>query len=101
MENPKNEFFIDLSLLCYYDKRNPDCTYDDEEIKSYNRSLVRKNRNCSCDNCFYGRTVLTEQLISQEERMFRLHDEWDKYVKERFSPDFSSISFRNYVLNKK
>lgn len=40
--------------LCYYDKRNPNCTMDDEDIAD------RKKRkpDCSCDNCFYGRTEL-------------------------------------------
>jgi hypothetical protein len=33
----------------------------------------------------------------QEERMFQLHDEWITYVVEHFLPEFSSISFRDYV----
>jgi hypothetical protein len=97
MEKPKNEFVIDLSLLCHYDKRNPDCTMDDEEIEAHKRRLIWKKKTCSCDNCFYGRTVLTEQLIWQEEKMFQLHDEWITYVVEHFLPEFSSISFRDYV----
>jgi hypothetical protein len=61
---------IDLTNLCYYDKRNPDCTADDEDIEDHKKSLLKKNKTCSCDNCFYGRTKLTEQLIWQQERMY-------------------------------
>jgi hypothetical protein len=58
---------IDLTNLCYYDKRNPDCSADDEDIEYHKRSLLKKNKTCSCDNCFYGRSDLTEQLILQQE----------------------------------
>jgi hypothetical protein len=53
---------IDLSLLCYYDKRNPDyLPYD---------GLTNRPEDCSCDNCFYGRSALTDQLIRQAEKMY-------------------------------
>ena len=65
---------IDLTNLCYYDKRNPDCSIDDEDIEGYKKSLLKKNKTCSCDNCFYGRTKLTEQLIWQQERMYSEED---------------------------
>jgi len=61
---------IDLTNLCYYDKRNPDCSLDDEDIEDHKKSLLKKNKTCSCDNCFYGRTELTEQLIRQQERSY-------------------------------
>jgi hypothetical protein len=61
---------IDLTNLCYYDKRNPDCSIDDEDIEDHKKNLLKKNKTCSCDNCFYGLTKLTEQLISQAERMY-------------------------------
>ena len=67
---------IDLSNLCYYDRRNPDCTADDEAIEDHKAQLLRVskklgyNKTCSCDNCFYGRSKLTEQLIRQQERMY-------------------------------
>jgi hypothetical protein len=61
---------IDLTNLCYYDKRNPDCSADDEDIEDHKRSLLKKNKTCSCDNCFYGRSDLTEQLILQQERSY-------------------------------
>ena len=37
-----------LENLCYYDKRNPDCSFDEDEIAD------RKKRKpvCYCDNCF-------------------------------------------------
>ena len=65
---------IDLTNLCYYDKRNPDCSLDDEDIEGHKKSLLKKNKTCSCDNCFYGRTELTEQLILQAERMYSEED---------------------------
>ena len=69
-----NQTVIDLTNLCYYDKRNPDCTADDEDIEGHKRILLKKNKTCSCDNCFYGRTELTEQLIFQSERMYSEED---------------------------
>ena len=65
---------IDLTNLCYYDKRNPDCSADDETIEDHKKSLLKKDKTCSCDNCFYGRTELTEQLIWQQERMYSEED---------------------------
>ncbi len=52
-----------LESLCYYDKRNPDCTADDDEIEIHQKELSKKGKNCSCDNCFYGRTKLAEELL--------------------------------------
>lgn len=57
-----------LSSLCYYDKRNPDCP-DDETIEDHENMLKRKSnkfgydKSCSCDNCFYGRTKLAQELL--------------------------------------
>ena len=65
---------IDLTNLCYYDKRNPDCSTDDEEIEDHKKSLLKKNKTCSCDNCFYGRTELTNQLIRQAEKSYSEED---------------------------
>ena len=75
LEEPKQETLeeaaeIDLTNLCYYDKRNPDCSVDDEDIEDHKKSLLKKNKTCACDNCFYGRSKLTEQLIWQQERMY-------------------------------
>lgn len=59
------------SNLCYYDLRNPDGIkdslseefgYDEEEIKSHGE-FARKD--CTCDNCYYGRTELAEELLLQ------------------------------------
>ena len=57
---------IDLTNLCYYDKRNPDFQikeeygYDKEEVEATGNFA---KKDCACDNCFYGRSKLTEQLI--------------------------------------
>ena len=54
--------------LCYYDKRNPDAQ-DAESIADHNESLKRESKkrgypvNCSCDNCFYGRTKLANEIL--------------------------------------
>jgi len=45
--------------LCYYDPRNPDGA-DSEEIQE--RGIVAQ---CSCDNCFYGRTALAEHILGR------------------------------------
>jgi hypothetical protein len=64
---------IDLTKLCYYDKRNPDFQikeeygYDKEEVESTGNF---SKKDCACDNCFYGRSKLTEQLIWQQKRMY-------------------------------
>ena len=58
-----NDLKVDLSNLCHYDLRNPNgvITYSDsEELKEY---CNHAKEDCSCDNCFYGRTKLTEQLL--------------------------------------
>ena len=40
--------------LCYHDPRNP---YYFEPHKEYNKE------GCDCDNCFYGRTRMAEELL--------------------------------------
>ena len=58
-----------LSKLCSYDKRNPNCTADDEEIEDHKIQLLKDSKKlgydktCSCDNCFYGRTRLAEHIL--------------------------------------
>jgi hypothetical protein len=50
--------------LCVYDKRNPDnqvwalidMDYTDKEI-------AEMKKDCYCDNCFYGRTKLANELL--------------------------------------
>jgi len=46
-----------LSRLCAHNKRNPDYIPYDEDDES------RKPTNCYCDNCFYGRTILSEKIL--------------------------------------
>lgn len=48
--------------LCHYDKRNPSGTQDDDEVADHKQSLL-KDKRCFCDNCFYGRTKLAEELL--------------------------------------
>jgi len=81
-EEPKQETLeIDLTNLCYYNKRNPDCSVDDEDIEDHKKSLLKKNKTCSCDNCFYGRTELAEQLIWQQERSYSEVIEFAEWIR--------------------
>lgn len=76
MNNEKERLRL-LSKLCYYDLRNPDGIifakdnpenygYDSEDFKNYgNFSQV----DCGCDNCFYGRSELVNQIILLEDRL--------------------------------
>lgn len=50
MENIEN-------ALCYYDPRNPAGIGGG------------KPENCVCDNCFYGRTELAEEILKQQKNM--------------------------------
>lgn len=53
-----------LENLCYYDTRNPNGALDVDVIAAHQNSL-RSGRilKCHCDNCFYGRTELAEELL--------------------------------------
>lgn len=52
--------------LCIYDQRNPNFSiseeygYDKEEIDSTGNFA---KPNCHCDNCFYGRHKLAEEIL--------------------------------------
>jgi hypothetical protein len=88
---------IDLTNLCYYDKRNPDCSVDDEDIEDHKKSLLKKNKTCSCDNCFYGRTELTEQLIWQAERMYSELELFINEVKDKIDSFEYSVNQQSYI----
>ena len=51
-----------LRNLCIYDKRNPDRHKGDEE---------KPTPDCKCDNCFYGRTGLAEELLKQQAQLIQ------------------------------
>jgi hypothetical protein len=46
--------------LCVYDSRNPD-SHDLREVLG--NDIPKKEKGCACDNCFYGRTYLAEELL--------------------------------------
>jgi hypothetical protein len=58
-----------LSRLCAYDKRNPDCIYEDDEIQERAESLLKNKETCHCDNCFYGRTKMAEYILQSLENL--------------------------------
>lgn len=47
--------------LCYYDSRNPDNNNEYLELNEDDLKSLREK--CICDNCFYGRHKLAEQLL--------------------------------------
>ncbi len=83
---------IDLTKLCFYDKRNPDFQikeeygYDKEEVETTGNY---SKKDCACDNCFYGRSNLTEQLILQQERSYS-EDELKSAFKIGFNIGYGS-----------
>jgi hypothetical protein len=48
-----------LSSLCVYDERNPYYLPFDVD------DLLIKPTDCSCDNCFYGRTKMADFILSE------------------------------------
>jgi hypothetical protein len=50
--------------LCIYDERNPSFWFDPNWETKEEHIALRKNP-CYCDNCFYHRTKLAEELISR------------------------------------
>ena len=50
-----------LTSLCAYDERNPDNVLDG--LEEYEMKELYPNKNCMCDNCFYGRTKLAEFIL--------------------------------------
>lgn len=46
--------------LCSYDPRNPNFYLDDEDAREH---AAKTPENCTCDNCFYGRTSLALEII--------------------------------------
>lgn len=62
--NESNNNFMTLNeikeRLCYYDVRNPNNTLDEDAQREFDEDTERE---CFCDNCFYGRTELAEELL--------------------------------------
>ncbi len=100
------------SRLCYYDKRNPDCTADDDEIEYY-KSKISQGKDCSCDNCFYGRTELAEEILrlnSKENEYFNsggqiygtsYSEEGFDLMKKHLEEILNKYGFKYFVKNPK
>lgn len=58
------------SNLCAYDPRNPNYYYDEEWDIGYKE----RPKNCSCDNCFYGRDRLANELLKYRKA---ITDAWE------------------------
>jgi hypothetical protein len=95
---------IDLRKLCSYHRRNPDFHiteefgYDEEEINAAGNFA---KKDCACDDCFYGRSKLTEQLIQQTNVMYSEEEVYDIVSKtvNMLHPDFSS-SVKDMMINE-
>lgn len=85
-----------LSGLCCYDERNPDRVIDDEAIKDYKESISKGK--CYCDNCFYGRTKLAEQIIKNYDKKFTLEDMEKCFYDAKVSLKFGSFEeYKKYI----
>lgn len=51
-----------LTNLCYYDNRNPEGIISNI-LEWYDEDDMRQPNPCYCDNCFYNRTQLAEELL--------------------------------------
>lgn len=49
--------------LCYYDLRNSNGVKDCQDLYENGVFGNHKKEDCMCDNCFYGRTKLAEELL--------------------------------------
>jgi len=45
------------SNLCFYDPRNPEAVLESDDLET------PANPICGCDNCFYDRTKLAEEIL--------------------------------------
>ncbi len=57
-----------LSYLCYYDIRNTESPCSEEDREYRLKEIERFNKTgkvyqCSCDDCFYGRSKLANELL--------------------------------------
>jgi hypothetical protein len=52
--------------LCYHDRRNPHFAIKEEngyDIEEVNATGNYSKEDCYCDNCFYGRSNLAEEIL--------------------------------------
>lgn len=70
-----------LTQLCYYDKRNPDCSADEEEIQDHEKMILNFG-SCMCDNCFNGRTPIANSNLIMLEALKEITE-----GKGRYNPD--------------
>ena len=60
-----------FEYLCTHDYRNPRGVMEfisEDELEDYPDSKS-ENKNCACDNCFYGRTKLALRILELEENL--------------------------------
>lgn len=54
-----------LENLCYYDERNPNHQI---EFRDESPEIDLNKDKCACDNCFYNRTKLANELVKMYEK---------------------------------
>lgn len=98
---PKIISKIDLTKLCYYDRRNPDFSikeeygYDKEEVEATGNFA---KKDCSCDNCFYGRSALTEQLVKSQETHSNSDEDMIEFAEWKGKEKFEwNIKYNNWT----
>ena len=75
--------------LCIYDPQNPLSNANPEHGYPTDDD-PEPRKNCSCDNCFYGRDKLAlriQELEKQVERVKELPDEWEQQDREAQWPE--------------
>jgi len=61
------------SKLCFYDQRNPYTLFDPCEPES-------QPIDCSCDNCFYDRTELAEEILMLKAELSTIQQSLKKHM---------------------
>lgn len=54
--------------LCWFDPRNPNYPEGEE-----------RRDDCHCDNCFYGRDKLANEILKEQAKYQELFEEFDWY----------------------
>jgi accessory colonization factor AcfC len=75
VETEQIDSLIDLRQLCYYDVRNPNTIVSLEDLSQEELDYVQvegedfANKDCSCVNCFYGRTKLMSNILKIKSKL--------------------------------
>lgn len=91
---------LPFDKLCYYDRRYSDFSikeeygYDKEEVEATGDF---SKKDCACDNCFYGRSKLANQIIEQAQQNLFTRAE----MKLAFLENDKNRSFEEFIQSLK